>query len=49
MKLLKKIYWLLARIRGKKYFITYLDDLEEDEILVFGHRIYLKKGIERDE
>ena len=44
MKLLKKIYWLLSKIRGKKYFITYVEEgLEEDEVLVYGHRIYLPK------
>ncbi len=42
MKLLKKLMWLLKRYRGKKYFITYVEEgLLEDEILVKGHRIYI--------
>ncbi len=42
MKILEKIYMLLVRLRGKKYFITYVEEgLEEDEVLVFGHRIFI--------
>jgi hypothetical protein len=41
---MKKLKWLIKKIFGKKYFFVYVDDLEEDEMLVIGHRIYLKKG-----
>lgn len=34
---------LLLKLFGKKYFISYMDSLKHDEILIFGHRIYIKK------
>lgn len=33
----------LLKIFGRKYFIKHMDSLKHDEILIFGHRIYLKK------
>lgn len=33
----------LLKLFGKKYIIKYMDSLKNDEILIFGHRIYIKK------
>lgn len=41
---IEKLYWLWVKFRGKKYFITYIDELENDEFLVYGHRIYVSKN-----
>lgn len=40
---MKKLKWLLTKIFGRKYFIEYTNDLGKDEILVLGHKIYLRK------
>jgi hypothetical protein len=47
MKLLKELLWLWTKFRGKKYFIKYTDELEEDEILVYRHRVYISKGVKK--
>ena len=42
MKVINKILWYWKLFLGKKYYITYIEEgLEEDEILVIGHRIYI--------
>lgn len=33
----------LLKLFGRKYIIKYMDSLKNDEILIFGHRIYVKK------
>ena len=33
----------LLKLLCKRYFIKELNFLKDDEILIFGHRIYLKK------
>lgn len=33
----------LLKLFGKRYFIKELNFLKDDEILIFGHRIYIKK------
>ena len=33
----------LLKLFGRKYIIKYMNSLKHDEILIFGHRIYLKK------
>lgn len=45
--MLKRLKWWLIRFWGRKYFITHTDKLKRDEILIFGHRIYVnkKKGV----
>ena len=40
---MRKIYWFFIKLFSKKYFIKYTDKLKKDEILVFGHRIYISK------
>ena len=40
---MKKLKWIIAKLFGKKYFIEYVDWLEQDEVLTFGHRIYIGK------
>jgi hypothetical protein len=40
---MKKLKLILAKLFGKKYFIKYVDWLESDEVLTFGHKIYLRK------
>lgn len=51
MKLIKKLIWYWKLFRGRKYFITFIDEgLKEDEILVKGHRIYiLHKKTQKDD
>lgn len=48
---MKKLIWIWKCFWGRKYFITCVEEgLKEDEILVYGHRIYKpKKGINKDE
>ena len=38
-----KLKTIIAKLFGRKYFIEYVDWLEFDEILTFGHRIYIGK------
>ena len=46
----KKIIWLWKLFWGKKYFITSVKEgLAEDEILVYGHRIYILERAKKDE
>lgn len=40
---MKKLKWIIAKLFGKKYFIEYVSELEQDEVLVCGHKIYLRK------
>jgi hypothetical protein len=40
---MKKLKWLITKLFGKKYFIEYVSELEQDEVLVCGHKIYLKE------
>lgn len=48
MKLINKIP-LLHRIFGKKYFIISVEQgLKDDEVLIFRHRIYIKKLVEKN-
>ena len=44
---MKKLKWIIDKLFGKKYFIEYVDELESDEVLILGHKIYLKKGKKR--
>lgn len=46
---MKKLLWLWKCFWGTKYFVTYTDRLKDDEILVFGHKIYISKKIHREE
>jgi hypothetical protein len=41
MKLLKKIRWLWKRFFGTLLIIKVSDELKEDEILIYGHSLYL--------
>ena len=48
MKILKKIP-ILHRIFGKKYRIIPVEQgLKDDEVLIFRHRIYIKKLVEKN-
>lgn len=38
---MQKLIWLWKRFWGRKYFIICTDRLRADEILVFGHKIYI--------
>ena len=40
---MKKLKLILTKLFGKKYFIEYVDWLEQDEVLTFGHKIYKRK------
>ena len=40
---MKNLKTIIAKLFGKKYFIEYVDWLEQDEVLTFGHRIYIGK------
>lgn len=42
MNKIKKI-WI--SFWGKKYRIIYSDNLKENEVLVYRHKVYLKKGV----
>ena len=44
---MKKLKLILAKLFGRKYFIEYVDWLEQDEVLTFGHKIYLKERKKR--
>ncbi len=46
---MKKVLWILKRLFGKKYFIKYSNKLKSDEILVFGHKIYISKEVIKNE
>lgn len=37
--------WFIKLLFGKKYFIKYTDKLKNDEILIFGHKIYISKEV----
>ena len=37
--------WIIKLFLGKKYFIKYTDKLKNDEILIFGHKIYISKEV----
>lgn len=43
---MKKLIWLWKRFWGKKYYIVYTNNICNNEVLVYGHKIYLKKGDE---
>lgn len=34
---------ILLKLFGSKYFIKYVDWLKDDEILIFGHKIYMRR------
>ena len=44
---MKKLKWIIAKLFGRKYFIEYVSELEQDEVLVCGHKIYLKERKKR--
>lgn len=48
-KILKKMSWYWKCFWGRKYFIKYTDELEEDTILVYGHRIYISSKMKEGE
>ena len=37
--------WFIKLLFGKKYFIKFTDKLKNDEILIFGHKIYISKEV----
>lgn len=39
--------WLIKLLLGRKYFIKYTDKLKNDEILIFGHKIYISKEVKK--
>lgn len=40
---MKKLIWLWRRFWGAKYYIEYTEELCKDEVLFFGHKIYVGK------
>lgn len=40
---MKKLLWLWKRFWGTTYYIEYDDHLKENEVLVYGHKIYIKR------
>ncbi|MDD7102559.1 MAG: hypothetical protein SOZ06_03535 [Candidatus Faecenecus gallistercoris] len=40
---MKKLLWLWKKIWGTKYRIVYTEELHEDEVLFYGHKIYVGK------
>lgn len=44
---MKKLKTIIVKFFGKKYFIKYVDWLEPDEVLTFGHKIYIGKESEK--
>lgn len=40
---MRKIKWLIAIMLGRKYFIIETEELQKDEVLFCGHRIYVPK------
>lgn len=45
MKLLKNIFWYWKRFWGRKEYIEFTDKLKFDEILHWGHKIYLSEEV----
>ena len=43
MGTIDEMIWIIKLFLGKKYFIKYTDKLKNDEILIFGHKIYISK------
>lgn len=41
---MKNIIWLWKCFWGKKYRIVYTKELCKDEVLFFGHKIYIQKN-----
>ncbi len=41
--------WFIKLLFGKKYFIKYTDKLKNDEIVIFGHKIYISKEVIKDD
>lgn len=39
---MNKLIWLWKKFWGRTYYIIYTDKLKDNEILVHGHRIYIK-------
>lgn len=33
--------WLIRKLFGSMFFISYTKELKDDEILIIGHRVYL--------
>ena len=42
--MIKKIMNLWRNFLGKKYKVIYSDNLKENEVLVYRHKIFVKKG-----
>jgi len=40
--MIKKIKWWWMNFWGRRYWV-YKDDLEINEILIYGHKIFIKK------
>ncbi len=40
---MKKLIWLWKCFWGTKYYIEYNENLKENEVLVYGHKIYIKR------
>ena len=41
---MKKLKFLWMRFWGKKYYIVYTDNLKENEIVFYRHKIFIGKG-----
>lgn len=40
---MKKIMWLWKKFWGKRYKIVYTEKLRENEVLFYGHKIFIGK------
>ena len=41
---MKKLIWIWKRFWGKKYYIEYVEKgLRENEVLFYGHKIYIRR------
>lgn len=46
MNILNRLKWSWKTFWGAKYYVRYTDKLKSDEILVYGHKIYIGKEYE---
>lgn len=40
---MKKLIWLWKRFWGKRYRVIYTKELRKDEVLFYGHKIFIGK------
>lgn len=41
---MKRLIWLWIRFWGRKYYIVYTEELRDNEVLFYNHKIYIGKG-----